>query len=96
MPALPPNKKKIRGWKIQARRVERWREAHLTPDWRYFEDSGRDYAKLYIDPWYRLSSRIPPARLRWDMLGALLDVQAAWAKAAQERKDIGYLAIWLF
>jgi hypothetical protein len=54
------NKKKVRSWKTQIRRVERWRAGHLTPDSAQFEQHGYDFCKIQIDPWNRLTRREPP------------------------------------
>ena len=102
------NKKKVRGGKRQAVRVEAWRQAHQTPDLAHLESYGFDYAKLTLDPWFRLSRRTPPARLRRQMIAALLDVRAAWAKALAQPSDKQssesqpsdhqppeYLAVWV-
>ncbi|MFB9993000.1 hypothetical protein ACFFLM_13585 [Deinococcus oregonensis] len=87
------NKKKVRGSKRQAARVEAWRQAHQLPDLIHLEHSGFDYAKLTLDPWFRLARRTPPASLRRHMLAALLDVWAAWAEALVQPPE--YLAVWV-
>lgn len=92
------NKKKVRGGKRAAARVEAWRQAHQTPDLAHLESYGFDYAKLTLDPWFRLDRRTPPARLRRQMLAALLDVRAAWAEALAQlydHKPPEYLAVWV-
>lgn len=90
------NRKKIRGWKTQLKRVERWRQHHLTPNWSHLETYGVDYVKVqHLDPWGRLSRREPPVWLRRLILSALLDIHEAWARATQGRADLPYLAIWL-
>ncbi|WP_064013976.1 hypothetical protein [Deinococcus puniceus] len=88
------NKKKVRGGKRQAARVEAWRQAHRMPDLNHLEAYGCDYAKLTLDPWYRLDRRTPPARLRRQMLAAMLDVRAAWAEAFAHQPP-EYLAVWV-
>lgn len=97
------NKKKVRGGKRRAARVEAWRQAHQTPDFAHLGVYGFDYAKLTLDPWFRLSRRTPPAHLRRQMIAALLDVRAAWAKALAQPSDKQpsdhqppeYLAVWV-
>ncbi|MDB5046691.1 MAG: hypothetical protein JWQ08_2741 [Deinococcus sp.] len=88
------NRKKARGGKRQAARVEAWRQAHQTPDLAHLEQYGFDYAKLTLDPWFRLDRRTPPARLRRQMLAALLDVRVAWAEAFDNQPP-EYLAVWV-
>lgn len=87
------NKKKVRGGKRQAARVEAWRHIHQTPNLAHLEHSGFDYAKLTLDPWFRLDRRTPPACLRRQMLAALLDVRAAWAETFPQPPE--YLAVWV-
>jgi hypothetical protein len=86
------NRKKVRGWKTQLRRVERWRSRHLTPDWSHFDRFGYDYCKIQIDPWNRLIEREPPIWLGRQMVHGLLDIHEAWAKAIP---DAPYLKVWL-
>ncbi|WP_152544780.1 hypothetical protein [Deinococcus phoenicis] len=86
------NRKKVRGWKTQIRRVERWRERHLTPDWTHFGRFDFDYVKIQIDPWNRLVRRQPPLWLGRQMIHGLLNIYDAWAEAAP---DAPYLRIWL-
>ena len=86
------NRHKVRGWKTQIRRVERWRQAHLTPDWAHFERSDFDYCKIQLDPWNRLVRRQPPMWLARRMLHGLLDIHEAWAAQVP---DAPYLRIWL-
>ena len=86
------NKKKIRGWKTQLRRVERWRQAQLTPDWAHFERFSYDYCKIQIDPWNRLIERQPPLWLARRMLHGLLDIHEAWTAQVP---DAPYLRLWL-
>ncbi|GGR24516.1 hypothetical protein [Deinococcus ruber] len=86
------NRHKVRGWKTQIRRVERWRQAHLTPDAAHLEHADFDYCKLQIDPWNRLIRRQPPMWLARNMIHGLLDIHEAWAAATP---DAGYSCVWL-
>ncbi|ULH15167.1 hypothetical protein MF271_14585 [Deinococcus sp. KNUC1210] len=86
------NRHKVRGWKTQIRRVERWRQAHLTPDWVHLEHTDFDSCKFQIDPWNRLIRRQPPMWLARRMLHGLLDIHEAWAAAVP---DAPYLRLWL-
>ena len=87
------NKKKVRGWKTQIRRVERWRSGHLTPDGRHLGRYGYDYCKIQIDPWNRLIEREPPIWLGRLMIHGLLDICDSWALAS--RPEVKYLKVWL-
>ncbi len=86
------NRKKVRGWKTQIRRTERWRIVHLTPDWPHSDHYGYDYCKIQIDPWNRLVRRQPPIWLGRRMVHGLLDIYDAWAEAVP---DAAYLRVWL-
>lgn len=87
------NKKKVRGWKTQIRWVERWRAAHLVPDWSHFERYDYDYCKIQIHPWNGLIEREPPIWLGRQMIHGLLDIHDAWAAASAP--DVKYLKVWL-
>ncbi|PTA67178.1 hypothetical protein [Deinococcus arcticus] len=89
------NRKKLRGGHTQLRRLARWRQRFLEPDWTELEAFGVDYVKLWLDPWSRYPRRNPPAWLRREMLTGLLDIHTAWARAAAGRADVGYLALWV-
>ena len=88
------NKKKVRGWKTQIRRVERWRAANLKPDWLLLNFRRYDYhyCKIQIHPWNRLVKREPPIWLGRQMIHGLLDIYGAWAEAVP---DAPYLKVWL-
>ena len=86
------NKKKVRGWKTQIRRMERWRTEYLTPDWPHFNHYGYAYCKIQIDPWNRLVKRQPPLWLGRQMIHGLLDICDAWVEAIP---DAAYLRVWL-
>jgi hypothetical protein len=87
------NRKKVRGWKTQVRRVERWRSDHLTPDWPHFERYDYDYCKIQIHPWNRLVEREPPIWLGRRMGHGLLDIHDAWAETSGP--EVKYLKVWL-
>ncbi|MEM6328532.1 MAG: hypothetical protein AAF791_15560 [Bacteroidota bacterium] len=84
----PKNRGKVRGWTRRARHVEEWRQRHLALDEHALARDGRDYVKLWIDPWFRLVRREPPAWLRRRMVTALVDVHRAWHERllARERE----------
>lgn len=89
------NRKKLRGAKRQLGRVERWRQAHLSPDLRHLDLYGYDYVKLTIDPWDRLVKRQPPVWLRREMTHALLDMYESWHEATRDNAEVSYLRVWL-
>ncbi|MEL6614904.1 MAG: hypothetical protein AAFQ43_04155 [Bacteroidota bacterium] len=83
---FPKNRGKVRGWRRRARHVDEWRRRHLAPDDTLLDADGRDWAKLYLAPWYRLARREPPAWLRRRIVAALVDVHAAWHQHLDERE----------
>ena len=87
------NQKKVRGWKTQIKRVERWRTRHLKPDHEFFRQNGVAYCKLWIDPWHRLTRRQPPIWLGRQMIYGLLDLYEAWVSTAVP--EVEYLKVWL-
>ena len=44
------NRKKIRGWKKQIRKIDKWYNAYKYPDIKSFEEGRDDYRKIWIDP----------------------------------------------
>jgi len=59
MTNLYSNKKKIRGWKRRIKSIETWKQRHIHLDIAQLEQYHRDYVKLWISPWYRLTKRNP-------------------------------------
>jgi len=58
--------------------VEAFRRQNLGLDEGALGTDDRDWLKLWIDPWYRLARRQPPAWMRRRMLAVLLDVHRSW------------------
>lgn len=54
------NKKKIHGWKRRIKQIEQWKQRHIDLDIERLCRNNRDYVKLWIDPFYRLTRRNPP------------------------------------
>ena len=90
------NKKKIRNWKRQTKRVTTWKESHLTLDMDYLLQSNSAYVKIWIDPWYRLTRRNPPLWLARKMYEGLCEIYISWKKQLDELNEPYYLKIWLF
>ncbi|ODG97132.1 hypothetical protein A4S05_01750 [Nostoc sp. KVJ20] len=90
------NKKKIRGWKKQIRKINYWKNYNLTLDVTKLHKSQRDYVKVTIDPWYRLVRRNPPIWYNRLILEALIEIYLNWHKTLQESGEPFYLKIWLF
>lgn len=90
------NKKKIRGWKKQIRKINYWKNYNLTLDVTKLHKSERDYVKVTIDPWYRLVKRNPPIWYNRLILEALIEIYLNWHKTLQESGKPFYLKIWLF
>ncbi|MBW4566260.1 MAG: hypothetical protein KME32_35390 [Mojavia pulchra JT2-VF2] len=90
------NKKKIRGWKKQIRKINYWKNYNLTLDIAKLHKSQRYYVKVTIDPWYRLVRRNPPIWYNRLILEALIEIYLNWHKTLQESGEPFYLKIWLF
>lgn len=90
------NKKKIRGWKKQVRKINYWKNYNLTLDVTKLHKSQRDYVKVTIDPWHRLVRRNPPIWYNRLILEALIEIYLNWQKTLQEWEEPFYLKIWLF
>jgi hypothetical protein len=90
------NKKKIRGWKRQIKKIDEWKQQVLNLDMNYMEQHQRDYAKLWIDPFYRLIRRNPPVWYRRLILQAMFEVYMNWYKQMKVTGEPFYLKIWLY
>ena len=87
------NKKKVRGWKRQIRKLERWKIQHLNLELNRY---GYSYVKIWLDPWYRLEKRNPPIWFQRLILAALLEIYESWREQLLARGEKLYLKIWLF
>jgi hypothetical protein len=96
MPNPGSNKKKVRGWKRRLRELERFRLRHRVLDAESMRGGGRDYVKIWLDPWSRLEKRNPPVWFRRRILAALVDIHDAWREALERLGEPYYLEIWLF
>lgn len=90
------NKKKVRGWKKQIKKIEKWKQSVWHLDMAYLAQHQRDYAKLWIDPWYRLIRRNPPLWYRRLLLQAMFEVYMNWYKQLKATGEEFYLRIWLY
>ena len=89
-------KKKIRGWKRHKRKIESWRQNVIDLDMNYVRDNQKDYAKLWVHPFYSLMRRNPPNWFNRLLLNEMIDVYLNWyEKMAEENEDF-YLKIWLY
>jgi hypothetical protein len=85
------NRKKVRGWRRQIEKVDRWRQQNIE-----LNIVDRSYVKIWIDPWYRLQRRNPPLWLARYMLAGLIEIYDAWHSQLTARGEDFYLKIWLF
>lgn len=89
-------KKKIRGWKQRKRKIESWKQSVMDLNIEYVRENQRDYAKLWIHPFYSLVPRNPPNWFNRLLLDAMIDVYLNWhEKMTKENTDF-YLKIWLY
>ncbi len=90
------NRKKIRGWRHQIKKIENWYLANSTPNTDKLSCWIDEYVKIWIDPWYRLEKRNQPLwyfRLILDKLTNLYDL---WNKEFSNGDYPYDLQIWLF
>ena len=90
------NKKKIRGWKRHKRKIENWRRNVIDLDMDYVRNNQRDYAKLWIHPFYSFNRRNPPNWYNRLLLNEMIDVYLNWFEKMAEEKESFYLKIWLY
>jgi len=62
----------------------------------YLAHHRRDYAKLWIHPFYALERKNPPMWYNRLLLQAMIDVYLNWHKKMSKTNEPFYLKIWLF
>ncbi len=90
------NKKKIRNWKRQVRKISTWKDTFINLDLEYLIKNERTHVKIWIDPWYRLIRRNPPKWLRSLMLESLCEIYLNWKEQLDDLCEPYYLKIWLY
>lgn len=90
------NKKKIRGWKNQIKKIEKWKNENINLDLEVLKQRNRDYVKIWINPWYRLEKRNPPNWYCRLILKSMIEIYMNWFKTLEELGEPFYLKIWLF
>jgi len=90
------NKKKIRNWKRQIRRVYQWKNSHYNLDLNNLLVNKRTYTKIWIDPWYRLTRRNPPVWLCKLMFECMCEIYDNWKSQLEALDEPYYLKIWLY
>ncbi|MGL4522227.1 MAG: hypothetical protein ACRCWQ_06730 [Bacilli bacterium] len=88
-------KKKIRGWKRHKRKIERWRQNAMDLDMNFVREHQRDYAKLWIYPFYSINHTNPPNWYNCLLLNEMIDVYQYWNEKMTEENEDYYLKIWL-
>lgn len=91
----PTNKKKIRGWKRKVKEIDRWFEANKMPDLSYFEVKGEEYVKIRIDPFTRVTGRVPPDWYFRLIIQKLIVIHNLWQEIFDRQKIPYDLQIWL-
>lgn len=87
------NKKKIRGWKRQIRKIKQWKQEHLRLA---LNRCGYEYVKVWLDPWYRQQKCNPPVWFRRLIVAALIEIYNSWQKQLVSRNEPFYLKIWFY
>ena len=90
------NKKKIRGWKRRIKQIEQWKLRCIDLDIEQLFRNNRDYVKLWIDPFYRLTRRNPPIWYSRLILKAMIEVHQSWSEQMKKLNEPFYLKIWLY
>lgn len=80
------NRKKVRGWKKQVRKIAQWRQKNHSPNLNWFATHHECHVKFWIDPWYRLAKRNPPAWYQRQMIAAMVGLAKDWTGVFQAAK----------
>ena len=94
--SLPSNQKKIRNKKRHINKIAQWKLSYINLDLTALDIHNRDYVKLWIDPWYRISFRNPPIWIQRIMLESLLEILQSWKQQLENLEEEYYLKIWIF
>ncbi len=89
-------KKKIRGWKRHKRKIEVWKQNVMNLDMEQIREDKRDYAKLWIHPFYSWNRINPPTWYNRLLLEAMIDVYLNWYEQMLSENKKFYLKIWLY
>lgn len=89
-------KKKIRGWKRHKRKIEVWKQTNMNLDMELIREYNRDYAKLWIHPFYGWNRINPPAWYNRLLLEAMIDVYFCWYEKMANENEEFYLKMWLY
>jgi hypothetical protein len=89
-------KRKIRGWKRHKRKIEVWKQNFINFDIKKMREYNRDYAKLWIHPFYSLHRINPPTWYNRLLLDAMVDVYLNWYEKMKNEDGDFYLKIWLY
>ncbi|MBP1905193.1 hypothetical protein J2Z32_001821 [Paenibacillus turicensis] len=90
------NKKKIRGWRRRIKQIDQWKQRFIDLDMEEMFRSNRDYVKLWIDPFFRLTRRNPPIWYSRLLLEAMIEVYQSWYQQMKRLDEPFYLKIWLY
>lgn len=90
------NKKKIRGWRRRIKQIEQWKQRFIDLDVEQLFCNHRDYVKLWIDPFFRLTRRNPPMWYSRLLLEAMIEVYQSWYQQMNRLNEPFYLKIWLY
>jgi hypothetical protein len=87
------NKKKIRGWKRQIKKLEQWKQNHLQLSLNYH---NYDHVKIWLYPWNNLllKQRNPPVWFRRLIVAALIEIYDSWHEQLVALGEPFYLKIW--
>lgn len=96
MPYLDGNKKKIRGWKRRIKHIEDWKQRYIHLDIEQLERYDRDYVKLWINPFYRLTKRNPPVWYARLIFGAMIEVYESWHEQLKLLNEPFDLNMWVY
>ena len=90
------NKKKVRGWKRQIKKLEKLIENSKELNSDFLSKYKYKTLELWISPWGNLVKRNPPIWYRKLYLKKLLDLYFIWEEQLKKNYKDYYLEIWLF
>jgi len=90
------NKKKIRGWNKQIKKIDSWFGHYKMPNIELIEFWQDEYVKIWIDPWYRLVKRNPPLWYFKKILDKISLMHSIWESEFKKTPVPSDSQIWIF
>ena len=90
------NKKKVRGWPRQIRKIDQWFEAHQSPNLSALQNKQDTYVKIWIETFYQLEKRNLPQWYFKLVLDKMMNLHDLWEAKLKTTEIPHDLQLWFF